>query len=230
MLLPLPYHPQSIAESIYDVLDQAVVERGFASLAIPGGRSPGAVLEALAELCDERVRAALHLFWVDERAVPPGDADRNDAATLAAWERGGALPAYVHAMPAEEADLEAAASTYAECIQSVCGAHALDVCLLGIGEDGHFASLFPAHDGLSELSPVFAIYDSPKPPAKRLSISLAMISACKQCHILALGEAKGAVFKAVRENGAQQQYPISLLPTEQCAWYLDEAARSTLDA
>lgn len=228
MLLPLPYHPQSIAESIYEVLDQAVLDRGFASLAIPGGRSPAAVLEALAGLCEERVRAALHLFWVDERAVPVGDADRNDAATLAAWERGGALPAHVHAMPAEEADLEAAANNYAQLIEVVCGEHALDVCLLGIGEDGHFASLFPNHAGLAELSPVFAIYDSPKPPAKRLSISLAVISACKQCHILALGAAKGQVFNAVRKNGVQRQYPISLLPADQCAWYLDEAARDAL--
>ena len=228
MLLPLPFHAHSIAESIYEVLDQAVVDRGFATLAIPGGRSPGAVLEALAQLCEERVRAALHLFWVDERAVAVGHADRNDAATLAAWERGGALPAHVHAMPAEQDDLENAAQSYAALLQEVCGDVAIDVCLLGIGEDGHFASLFPNHAGLTDLSPVFAIHDSPKPPAQRLSLSLGLISKCKQCHILALGDQKGAVFKAVRDGGQQQGYPISLLPAEHCAWYLDEAARSVL--
>ncbi len=227
-MMPIPFTAQTVAEALSDILEQALLERGFATLAIPGGRSPGPVLEHLARIIPESVRAKLHLFWVDERAVPVDHADRNDAPTLAAWKAGGALPAFVHSMPAEAADLEAAAATYADALQKHCAGNPLDACLLGIGEDGHFASLFPEHAGLSELSPVFAIYDSPKPPAKRLSLSLAVIRQCKQCLILALGDQKGLVYKSVRENGAQKRYPISLLAPEQCAWYLDEAACSVL--
>ncbi len=226
MLMPLPFHAQSIAESIYQTLDQASMTRGFASLAIPGGRSPSAVLTHLASIMETHVRDRLHLFWVDERAVPVGHEDRNDLTTLAAWERGGALPAHVHSMPADRSDLEKAAQEYTETLTSVCKDHPLDVCLLGIGEDGHIASLFPDHESLNELDSVFAIYDSPKKPAQRLSLSLAVLNRCKHCHILALGEAKGHVYEAIRLHGQSKSYPVSLLHEEHCAWYLDEAALS----
>ena len=98
-MMPIPFTAQTVAEALADILEQAVLERGFATLAIPGGRSPGPALEHLARIIDESVRAQLHLFWVDERAVPVGDADRNDTPTLAAWQAGGALPGFVHAMP-----------------------------------------------------------------------------------------------------------------------------------
>lgn len=223
---PLPLHPAGIAEAVQDVLDDAVARHGQATLAIPGGRSPGAVLTALASMLDAHVRDHVHLFWVDERAVPRNDALRNDAATLSAWSAGGALPAHVHQMPAEREDLEAAASDYAQTLKAVCGERSIDVCLLGIGEDGHVASLFPEHPGLDELSPVFAVYDSPKNPPRRLTMSLTVLNCCRHCFVLAGGAAKGAVYAALRKNGAQKRYPISLLKPEHCVWYLDEAALS----
>ena len=148
---------------------------GVATLAIPGGRSPGPVLTELAGICSPFVREHLHLFWVDERAVPVGHDDRNDKATLAAWQAGGDLPAAVHAMPAEQTDLDAAAQAYGETLQNVCQGRPLDVVFLGYGEDGHIASLFPHHDGLDELGLVFPITDSPKPPSRRLSLTLPVI-------------------------------------------------------
>ena len=109
----LPYQPSTVAEALHSILDQAAVSRGRATLAIPGGRSPGPVLTALAGICEPYLRERLHLLWLDERAVPLGHADRNDAPTLAAWQAGGALPAFVYPMPAERSDLEAAAADYA---------------------------------------------------------------------------------------------------------------------
>ena len=224
----LPYSAEGLAQTIATALDEAAALRGRATLAIPGGRSPGAVLERVAALISPFVRERLHLLWVDERAVAVGHADRNDLATLAAWERGGPLPAHVHAMPAEAEDLEAAAQQYAATLAEATGGDALDVALLGIGEDGHIASLFPEHPGLKELDPVFAIYDSPKPPSQRLSMSLGVISQARACLVLSLGAAKGEVFKAIREQGAQPLYPVSLLPEAQVAWYLDDAATAAL--
>ena len=81
----LPYTPDTVAEALFQVLDQAAAARGRATLAIPGGRSPGPVLGALARMCTPFLRERLHLLWADERAVPPGHADRNDLPTLAAW-------------------------------------------------------------------------------------------------------------------------------------------------
>ena len=218
----LPYTPITVAESIHRQLDQAVVARGRATLAIPGGRSPGPVLTELAGMCGPYLRDALHLLWVDERAVPVGHADRNDGATLAAWEAGGPLPAHVHAMPAEQDDLEAAAAAYAATLDAATGGGDLDVAFLGIGEDGHIASLFPDHPGLDELDPVFAVTDSPKPPPRRLSMSLGVIRAARYQVVLALGEAKGQVLAAVR-RGSSRTYPVSLLG-DKAVWFVDDAA------
>ena len=204
----LPYTPSAVADALLGLLDQAAAERGRATLAIPGGRSPGPVLTALAERLDPFVRNRLHLLWVDERAVPVGHPDRNDLPTLAAWKAGDLLPAAVHAMPAEADDLEAAASAYAATLQAATAGGVLDVVLLGIGEDGHVASLFPHHPGLQELDPVFAVTDSPKPPARRLTLSLPVLTEARSRFILGLGAAKGAVY----------------LPRAGTTWYLDDAA------
>lgn len=219
----LPYLPSTVAEAIATLLDQAAAERGCCTLAIPGGRSPGPVLAALAGILTPFVRERLHLLWLDERAVPLGHADRNDAPTLAAWRAGGELPAHVHPMPAEDADLDAAAERYAAVLRTVTGGGPIDVSLVGIGEDGHFASLFPDHPGLSELAEVFAVTDSPKPPPRRLTLGLGPISQSRQILILALGAVKGVVAQRSR-TGQDRSLPVSLLPKSKCIWYLDDAA------
>jgi len=214
----LPYTATAVAEALYQHLDRAAATRGRATLAIPGGRSPGPVLTALAGMLDDFVRSRLHLLWLDERAVPRDHADRNDAPTLAAWQAGGALPAHVHPMPAEMDDLDAAAALYADTLNEATAGGHLDAALVGIGEDGHFASLFPGHAGLKELAAVFAITDSPKPPAGRLSLSLPIIRAAGFLPVLALGEAKRAI--AVRAQAGQDpQLPVSLLPRDRMVWF-----------
>jgi 6-phosphogluconolactonase len=222
----LPYAPDIVAEALLSVLDEAATLKDRATLAIPGGRSPGAVLTALARLCDARLRERLHLLWLDERAVPLGHPDRNDAAGLAAWAAGGPLPAHVHPMPAEAPDLDAASEAYALTLVAATGGDGLDACLVGIGEDGHLASLFPNHSGLKELSSVFAVHDSPKPPARRLTLGLGAISSASLCAILVQGAAKGEIAKRAW-LGPDPAIPVSLLPAARCAWYLDDAACMT---
>jgi 6-phosphogluconolactonase len=219
----LPYLPETVAEALLSLLDQAAAARGRATLAIPGGRSPGPVLTALARCLTPFVRQRLHLLWLDERAVPLLAAERNDAPTLAAWTAGGPLPAHVYPMPAEAIDLEAAATDYAATIVSATAGGPIDVCLVGIGEDGHFASLFPDHPGLSELAEVFAITDSPKPPVRRLTMGLSPIVSAEHVVILALGSAKGHVARQA-QIGPQRSLPVSLLPKSKCIWYLDDEA------
>ena len=219
----LPYQPQTVAEALATTLDQAAFKRGYATLAIPGGRSPGPVLTALAGMLDPFVRSRLHLLWLDERAVPIGHADRNDLPTLAAWQAGGPLPAHVHPMPAEAADLDAAAETYQQTLRSATRDGILDACLIGIGEDGHFASLFPDHPGLSELAEVFPVFDSPQPPPRRLTRGLAPIARARLRLVLALGQAKGVVARRAR-SGPDRALPISLLPLADTVWFLDDPA------
>ncbi len=219
----LPYSPDAVAEALLLLLDGAAAARGRATLAIPGGRTPAPTLTALARMCDPFLRARLHLLWLDERAVPPNDAERNDAATLAAWQRGGPLPAFVHAMPAEAADLHAAAASYGATLEQACAGDPLDACLVGFGEDGHVASLFPQHPGLRELAPVFPVVDSPKPPARRLTLGLTVLSRARMLTVLALGRDKGALAKRAWQ-GPDARLPVSLLPQERCLWYLDDEA------
>ena len=220
----LPYQPTTVAEALLAHLDHAAASRGRATLAIPGGRSPGPILTELARICDPFVRERLSLLWLDERAVPIGHPDRNDAPTLAAWRAGGPLPAHVHPMPAELADLDAAASDYARILsEATGGSGVLDACLIGIGEDGHLASLFPHHPGLKELSPVFAISDSPKPPPRRLTLGLSVLNRARAHLVLALGAAKGQVAAHAR-RGPDPALPVSLLPSAVTSWYLDDAA------
>ena len=223
----LPYLPDTVAEAIASLLDQAAAARGRATLAIPGGRSPGPVLTALARCVSPFVRQRLHLLWLDERAVPVGADERNDGPTLAAWQAGGRLPAFVHVMPADSADLEAAAVSYAETITTATAGFPIDVCLIGIGEDGHFASLFPDHAGLSELAEVFVVTDSPKPPARRLTMGLPLIVSAEHLVLLAVGVAKGRVARQA-QLGPARSLPVSLLPKSKCIWYLDDAAMSAI--
>ena len=225
----LPYLPQTVAEAVVNLLDAATAARGYATLAIPGGRSPGPVLTAIARELSPFVRNRLHLLWLDERAVAVGAAERNDAPTLAAWQEGGALPAHVHPMPAEAPDLEAAADAYAATLLAATRGGPLDVSLVGIGEDGHFASLFPNHPGLSELATVFAVTDSPKPPARRLTLGLGPISQSQHVVILALGAAKGDVVRRAW-RGPDRALPVSLLPKSSSVWYLDDAAAASARA
>ena len=217
----LPYTPDTVAEALFQVLDQAAAARGRATLAIPGGRSPGPVLGALARMCTPFLRERLHLLWADERAVPPGHADRNDLPTLAAWRSGGPEPAQVHPMPAEEADLHAAARTYAATLASAHAGAGLDAVLLGVGEDGHIASLFPEHPGLDELDAVIAVHDSPKPPPRRLTLSLAELSRARFLAVLCLGEAKRGILRRLAAGERSRSLPCSLLPRDRTIVFSD---------
>lgn len=219
----LPYVPATVAEALLEHLDAAVARRGRATLAIPGGRSPGAVLRHLAGICTPFVRDRLHLLWLDERAVPPGHPERNDAATLAAWDSGGARPPWIHPMPAESADLQAAADVYARTLDEATAGRAVDACLIGIGEDGHFASLFPCHPGLGELSDCFAVEDAPKPPPRRLTLSLPVVAGAGFRAVLCLGAAKAWCWDRF-SSGPDRSCPASLLPRPATCWFLDEAA------
>lgn len=219
----LPFGAETVAEYCYTELDRAAAAQGRTTLAIPGGRSPGPVITHLAAMIDPFLRARLHLLWVDERAVPLDHADRNHSPLLAAWDAGGKRPAHVHIMPAEADDLEAAAQSYASTLREIGADQGCDVALLGIGEDGHFASCFPNHPGLDDLGPVFAIYDSPKPPPRRLSLALPVIAASRSIVILAFGADKGLRIK----DGIQQAdpgNPVSLLPGDRCRIFCDDDA------
>ena len=216
--------PLSIAQTIFQHLENAAQSQPTVTLALPGGRSPGPIVNALASMLDDDLRQKLHIFWVDERVQPAGHADRNDHSVLKAWSDGGPLPVHVHAMVNNVDRPQEDAAQYRDLLHQYCVNGQLDVCLLGMGEDGHIASLFPNHVGLGEQESVFVVTDSPKPPPLRLTLSLPMLSQAQHRILLAFGADKGKVVGRIRQDERGPIFPASMLPIEGTQWFLDDAA------
>eukprot|EP00761_Pharyngomonas_kirbyi_P012715 gb/GECH01012742.1/.p1 GENE.gb/GECH01012742.1/~~gb/GECH01012742.1/.p1 ORF type:complete len:242 (+),score=56.20 gb/GECH01012742.1/:1-726(+) len=227
------YSSETTAQDIINILQSAISSRGCASLAIPGGGTPLPILQDIAQLLSNETKEKVRLLWVDERAVPEGNQDRNDKATLAAWEQGGSRPGAVYPMltgytgdnPDEE--LKKECQRYKEIVEkqeTECGG-GIDVCLIGIGPDGHIASLFPNHELLDDNSaPVLSISDSPKPPPRRVTLSLDVVRRAHHRVVVIKGEQKGQIWKQVQQGTSGKQLPISLLPKENTVWYIDSDA------
>src|SRR5262245_23483627 len=168
---------------------EASKRRGRFALAVPGGSVATRFLPALAAapVAWDRV----DLFWADERAVPPEDPESNFAAARAWLDHAGLDPLHVHRMPGDAKDLETAARRYAAILVEENGdPPRLDLAILGVGPDGHVASLFPGHPVLDAETWVAAVTDSPKPPPHRLTLTLRTFGAAREIWIVALGASK----------------------------------------
>ncbi|BCJ35076.1 hypothetical protein Athai_25790 [Actinocatenispora thailandica] len=178
---------EAVAARLTTRLIDAQAARGVASVVLTGGRIADAVHRAVAA---SRARDAVDwsrvdVWWGDERFLPAGDPQRNETQARDALLSAVPLdPARVHPMPASDGpdgdDAQAAAERYARALASASGpGHQtipyLDVLMLGVGEDGHVASLFPEHpaahpDSYGEAT-VIPVYNAPKPPPTRLSLT-----------------------------------------------------------
>ncbi|MFN2518325.1 MAG: 6-phosphogluconolactonase [Jatrophihabitantaceae bacterium] len=230
-------------------LVSALSVRAVAHLALTGGAILEQVMAAMREL---RGRDAVdwrrvHIWWGDERYVVSDSAERNDRAAYAALLDALPLdPALVHRMPAADAgfgdDVEAAAEAYAgELAQAVgvdqrqaAGADEdvphFDVVLLGIGPDGHCASLFPEHPGVYEHdAPVIAVHNAPKPPRTRLSLTFRALDAANEVWFIASGDAKAkAVAMALGGAGRVQVPAAGPRGRHRTLWLIDRAAATRL--
>lgn len=200
-----------LAERIAELAQAAFAERGVVTIAISGGSAADVCLPVLANAA--LPWAAVHIFWCDERAVPVTHRDSNAGQAFALWKgsRLGA-EAVLHPMPANSPGLEKAANMYAAEIGAVIGDPAqLDIVLLGVGEDGHVASLFPHHRELSNTSSLaLAVSDSPKPPKRRLTLSMSVLTNARDTFIVAFGSGKAQVMRQALES-PNSQLPVSLV-------------------
>jgi len=191
-------------------LEHAIAERGTASLVVTGGSAAEALLPRLANAGVDW--PCTHVFWSDERAVPPDDAESSYRLARELWLDPARVPAAsVHRMPGEAADLAAAAAAHERELIAVCGdPPRFDVMLLGVGPDGHVASLFPGHPLLAEQRKlVAAVEDSPKPPPRRLTLTLPALFGARFLVVAAFGAAKAAAIAEALGD------PVSRLPVAQ---------------
>jgi 6-phosphogluconolactonase len=209
---------KAVAARLVTRLVDAVAARGTASLVLTGGGIGTAVL---AELAAAPARDAVDwrhvdIWWGDERFLPAGHKERNETGARAALlDHVDVNPARVHPMPGPDGpdgdDPEAAAARYAALLRAATRPEdhgpvpSFDVLLLGIGPEGHIASLFPGMPALYDERPVVAVRGAPKPPPTRLSLTLPAINAAREIWILAAGAEKaGAVALALSDAGPVQ--------------------------
>lgn len=177
------------ADQIADAL-----RRGARSLVLAGGTTPRRCYELLAGL-DGIAWGRVSILFGDERCVPPFDPESNYAmAKQALLDR--VAPASVYRMPAELGP-EEGATAYAHVVAL---ASPLDVVLLGVGEDGHTASLFPGHRALDAEGLTAGIRDSPKPPPERVTLTLKALRAARHVLILATGAGKAQAVALARRG------------------------------
>lgn len=193
------------AAAIARAADQAIAARGGFSIVLAGGRTPERIYARLATIAADWGR--WHVYFGDERCAPHGDAARNDAMARATWLDAVSIPgAQVHVIPAELGPEEAAAR-YARVL---AGIEVFDLVLLGLGEDGHTASLFPGSNlGDSALAPaVLPVHRAPKPPPERVSLSARRLSVSRQVMFLVSGAAKA---RAVKEWAGGSALPAAAI-------------------
>ena len=230
-------HPgkQSLADAaaarlVTEILD-AQNRSPEAQLALTGGSMGSAIIASVAQL---PARSAVdwsrvRVWWGDERYLPAGDPDRNDSqnddAGLSAL---GLDPAKVHRVAGPEAseDAEASAEAYARTVREH-GKGAFDVAILGVGPDGHIASLFPHHPACETTGTIaVAVHDSPKPPSDRVSLTFECLERSHQVWFLVSGSDKADAVGAALTPGTQRwDIPACGLRGEtETIWLLDTDA------
>jgi len=175
----------------------AVLERGQFTLAVSGGRTPWAMLRVLA--AEDMPWAQVQLFQVDERVAPAGDPVRNLTNIQASLLAHAPLSAaHVHAMPVEAADLDAATAEYARTLQRIAGVPAvLDLVHLGLGPDGHTASLVPA-DASLQVTATDVTLSGPYQGHRRMTLTYPVLNRARAVLWLATGTEKREMVARLR--------------------------------
>ena len=200
---------------------QAFAARGRFVMAVSGGHTPWVMLHALAE--EDIPWASVHVFQVDERVAPAGDADRNLTHLRASLLEHAPLPAgQIYAMPVEMPDLEAAAAKYAAELQRIAGTPpVLDLVHLGLGPDGHTASLVPGDPVLGVTDrdvAVTGLYQG----RTRLTLTYPLINRARLILWLVTGSEKVPMFK--RLQAADPSIPAGRLLQNNAVLVADSAA------
>jgi 6-phosphogluconolactonase len=233
---------RSVAEALVARLAAAQTLHGTASVVLTGGGIGIAVLEQVADVAAEPVRetvdwTAVDVWWGDERFVPADSDERNEkGARQALLDKVGVPAERVHAMPPSDAGFaepEDAAAWYAGQLAAAAGpgqaVPRFDVLLLGIGPEGHVASIFPDSPAVRDERPVFAVRDCPKPPPTRVSLGFSAINTAVEVWLVVSGESKAAAVAEALGGADREKLPAAgVHGVRATRWLLDRAAASEL--
>lgn len=222
------------------IAQEAVTRNGRFTVALAGGSTPKRLYSLLAAepYCAGLPWQKAHVFWTDERAVPPAHPDSNFGMAKATLLSHVPLPAdHLHRMQAEREDLDAAACEYADDIATTFAVQptgeppAFDLILLGLGSDGHTASLFPYTHALRETKRWVAPNYIPTLRGSRLTLTAPILNQAATILFLVSGEEKAAALQAVVEGPPDpERLPAQLIRpvAGRLLWLVDQAAASRL--
>jgi len=226
----------SAADYVVKVAQESIASHGRFTFALSGGTTPRKLYALLAtepyrsQMAWEKVE----IFWSDERCVPPDDAESNyHLAQEVLFSKLTLSPSQIHRMPADEADRDAAAEQYSQEMQRVFGETLphFDLIQLGMGPEGHTASLFPHQLSLQEQQRLVIPVTVPKPPPPRLTITPPLLNAARYILFLVTGREKADAVQAVLEGDYQpDEYPAQIVQPHQgqVTWMFDKAAATKL--
>jgi 6-phosphogluconolactonase len=222
-------------EELLRTMRDAIEERGRFTIALSGGSTPKKLYELWGD--QERPKPQspwerIHLFWGDERFVPETDPLSNYRMTREALLTRVPIPARnVHQMkgPDDFSTPEAAADAYEGELRQFFGseAPAFDVQLLGLGVEGHTASLFPGSPALKEKQRWVAAVEAPAKPPRRLTLTPVVINQGRNTFFVVCGTDKHEIITALENEPASQpsHYPVGMIqPKGRVLWFLDKAA------
>jgi 6-phosphogluconolactonase len=229
----------AVGDRLVGAITAAVDTRGVAYIVLTGGGTGVKLLKHVGDHGAAIDWSKVHLFWGDDRYVPADDDDRNDKQAREALLDHIAVPAAnVHAMPASDGefgdDIDAAALFYEQVLAATAGnggtAPEFDVHLLGMGGEGHVNSLFPHTPAVGEKTRlVVGVTDSPKPPPRRITLTLPAVQRSREVWLVVAGAEKADAVAAAVDGAAAVDVPAAgAIGREATVWLLDEAAASKL--
>jgi 6-phosphogluconolactonase len=210
---------QAGADYIGELIAECVDASGTCHVALPGGSTPARCLELLSR--KKLPWQKVHWYLGDERCYPAGHPERNDTMIeQQLWSRIEPPPGNIHPIPGELGP-EMAAERYAGLIVGIGG---LDIVVLGMGEDGHTASLFPGNPATASGEAVVAVYNAPKPPPERVSLGLGTLRSAQRRVVLVSGGSKREAMA-----GIMRDEPLPVNRIGPSVWFVDQAAADKMD-
>jgi 6-phosphogluconolactonase len=228
---------QQAAQFIVRLANESIVTRGRFSIALSGGSTPKVLYGLLGSepYRDQIDWSKVDIFWSDERCVPPDSVDSNYHMALEVLlSRVPLSPQQVHRMPADQPDHDAAAQAYTHEMRQSFGTDGIphfDLIQLGMGPEGHTASLFPHQASLHEQQRLVMYVNVPKPPPPRLTFTPPILNAARHVLFLVTGAEKADAVQAVLAGDYNpEEYPAQIVrpASGEVVWMLDEAAAGKL--